>query len=224
MSNYAEVKRNIWSNAVSNYVRTVLGMIVGLLTFRMLYQAFSKEQFGFWSLLWSVFGYGILLDFGFGFAAQKRVAELSVKQDWDKLSRVLSTILFFYFGVATMIAVVVLLGSGHIIGLFGVSPENSEDFRRVLEINLTAPIYWALELLGRIAEDRFEHGLKRWKSDEAIQGTVPDLTRLPSGCVFASRCPLVHTACQQVPDLHPVDSAGRHQAACWAVQAEETHS
>ena len=134
MSNYAEVKRNIWSNAVSNSVRTVLGMIVGLLTFRMLYQAFSKEQFGFWSLLWSVFGYGILLDFGFGFAAQKRVAELSVKQDWDKLSRVLSTILFFYFGVATMIAVVVLLGSGHIIGLFGVSPENSEDFRRVLVV------------------------------------------------------------------------------------------
>ena len=29
--NYAEVKRNIWSNSVSNYIRTVLGMVVGLL-------------------------------------------------------------------------------------------------------------------------------------------------------------------------------------------------
>ena len=46
--NYAEVKRNIWSNSVSNYIRTVLGMVVGLLTFRMLYQALGKEQFGFW--------------------------------------------------------------------------------------------------------------------------------------------------------------------------------
>ncbi len=131
---YAEVKRNIWSNSVSNYIRTVLGMIVGLLTFRMLYQALGKEQFGFWSLLWSVFGYGILLDFGFGFAAQKRVAELSVRQDWAKLSRVISTILFFYFGMALLIAGVVLFGSARIIGWFGVTPGNTEEFRRVLVV------------------------------------------------------------------------------------------
>ena len=131
---YAEVKRNLWSNSVSNYVRTVLGMVVGLLTFRMLYQALGKEQFGFWSLLWSVFGYGILLDFGFGFAAQKRVAELSVQKDWDKLSRVLSTILFFYAGVAALVAVCVLCGSGHLVGWFGVSPENREEFRRILVV------------------------------------------------------------------------------------------
>ena len=131
---YAEVKRNIWSNAVSNYVRTVLGMVVGLITFRMLYQALNREQFGFWSLLWSVFGYGILLDFGFGFAAQKRVAELSVRQDWAALSRVLSTIFTFYAGVAAMIAIAVLVGSGHVVGWFGVSPENREEFRRVLVV------------------------------------------------------------------------------------------
>lgn len=129
---YGEVKRNIWSNAVSNYVRTVLGMVVGLLTFRMLYQAFSKEQFGFWSLLWSVFGYGILLDFGFGFTAQKRVAELSVRQDWDKLSRVLSTILFFYCGVSAVIVLFVFAGSHAILGWFGISPGNAVEFRRVL--------------------------------------------------------------------------------------------
>jgi len=132
--NYLEVKRNIWSNSVSNYVRTAVGMVVGLLTFRMLYQALGKEQFGFWSLLWSVFGYGILLDFGFGFAAQKRVAELSVQKDWEKLSRVLSTILFFYAAVAGFIALVVLLGSARIIGCFGVSPENTEEFRRILVV------------------------------------------------------------------------------------------
>ena len=130
--NYSEVKRNMWSNSVSNYIRTVVGLVVGLMTFRMLYQSFGKEQFGFWALLWSVFGYGVLLDFGFGFAAQKRVAELSFRQDWEKLSRVLSTIFFFYTGVAIFIALVVLLGSGHIIRLFGVSPENTVEFRRVL--------------------------------------------------------------------------------------------
>ncbi len=56
---------------------------------------------------------------------------------------------------------------------------------------------------------------------EAIQGTVPDLTRLPAGCVFASRCPRARTACGEVPAPYAVDAAGRHQAACWAVQEEE---
>ena len=129
---YEEVKRNIWSNAVSNYLRTVVGMVVGLVTFRLLYQGLDREQFGFWSLLWSVFGYGILLDFGFGFAAQKRVAELSVKADWDKLSRVLSSILFCYIGVAGLVVVAVLAGSSHLVAWFGVSPKNSEPFRHVL--------------------------------------------------------------------------------------------
>ena len=130
--NYADVKRNMWSNSVSNYTRTVVGMVVGLLSFRMLYQALGKEEFGFWALLWSVFGYGILLDFGFGFAAQKRVAELSARKEWHELSRVLSTILFFYTGMAAVIAVVVLLFSGQIIGCFGVSPAKTEEFRKVL--------------------------------------------------------------------------------------------
>lgn len=47
-----------------------------------------------------------------------------------------------------------------------------EDFRRVVEINLIAPTYWALELVGRIAERRRRQNLKRWTPDEEIQGTV----------------------------------------------------
>jgi NAD(P)-dependent dehydrogenase (short-subunit alcohol dehydrogenase family) len=47
-----------------------------------------------------------------------------------------------------------------------------EDFRRVVEINLVSPIYWALEMVGRIAEDRFAKGMKAWNPDEHIQGTV----------------------------------------------------
>ncbi|MEN6495427.1 MAG: SDR family NAD(P)-dependent oxidoreductase [Thermoguttaceae bacterium] len=46
------------------------------------------------------------------------------------------------------------------------------DFRLVLEVNLIAPIYWALEMVGRIAEDRRAHGLRRWEPEEQIQGTV----------------------------------------------------
>ncbi len=135
---YTDVQHRIWSNALSNYLRTAVGIIVGLVTFRLLYQSLPKEAFGFWSLLWSVFGYGILLDFGFGFAAQKRVAELSVSKDWSQLSRVLSTILFFYFAVAIVLAVVVTFGSHQLIRLFDVSPANHDEFRIALIVFFAA--------------------------------------------------------------------------------------
>ncbi len=48
----------------------------------------------------------------------------------------------------------------------------AEQFRLVVEVNLIAPIYWALEMIGRIAEDRAARGLKRWRADEQIQGSV----------------------------------------------------
>src|ERR1051325_959726 len=94
-----DIKRNIWRNAASNYLCLSLRLVLGLLMFRMLYRELSKEEFGFWALIWSVFGYGVLLDFGFGFTAQKRVAELSVREEWTRLSQVLSTIFFCYVGV-----------------------------------------------------------------------------------------------------------------------------
>lgn len=47
-----------------------------------------------------------------------------------------------------------------------------ETFREVLDVNLVAPVYWGLELVARIAEDRWRRGLGRWEPAEEIQGTV----------------------------------------------------
>jgi len=47
-----------------------------------------------------------------------------------------------------------------------------ETFREVLEVNLVAPVYWALELVAQMAEHRFKLGLKRWNPDEGVQGVV----------------------------------------------------
>jgi 3-oxoacyl-[acyl-carrier protein] reductase len=47
-----------------------------------------------------------------------------------------------------------------------------ENFRLVMEVNLLAPVYWAMEMIARIAEDRRRKGLKRWEPEEGVQGTV----------------------------------------------------
>jgi NAD(P)-dependent dehydrogenase (short-subunit alcohol dehydrogenase family) len=47
-----------------------------------------------------------------------------------------------------------------------------ENFRKVTEVNLIAPIYWALEMVARIATDRWQRGKTRWDPEEGIQGTI----------------------------------------------------
>jgi NAD(P)-dependent dehydrogenase (short-subunit alcohol dehydrogenase family) len=43
----------------------------------------------------------------------------------------------------------------------------------VIEVNLIAPIYWALEMVAHIAEARKERGLGRWEpTEEKLWGTV----------------------------------------------------
>jgi NAD(P)-dependent dehydrogenase (short-subunit alcohol dehydrogenase family) len=45
-------------------------------------------------------------------------------------------------------------------------------FREVTEVNLIAPIYWALEMVAHIAEERKRRGLGRWEPEEKLWGTV----------------------------------------------------
>jgi NAD(P)-dependent dehydrogenase (short-subunit alcohol dehydrogenase family) len=47
-----------------------------------------------------------------------------------------------------------------------------EDFLTVLKVNLVAPVYWALELVGKVAESRHARGLKRWGPPEQGEGVV----------------------------------------------------
>ena len=47
-----------------------------------------------------------------------------------------------------------------------------EHFRLVVEINLISPVYWAMELVARIAEYRLASGKKRWQGTEEIEGTI----------------------------------------------------
>ena len=47
-----------------------------------------------------------------------------------------------------------------------------EDFRKVVEINLIAPVYWAMETVARVAESRAAQGKKKWDPDEGVQGAI----------------------------------------------------
>jgi 3-oxoacyl-[acyl-carrier protein] reductase len=47
-----------------------------------------------------------------------------------------------------------------------------QAFREVTEVNLIAPVYWALEMVARIAQERRQHGIGRWQPEEKLWGTI----------------------------------------------------
>ena len=79
----AEWQRRFWTTTASGYVSLVTRMVLGLVLFRVMFETFTDAQFGFWALLWSLFGYGILLDFGFGFTAQKACVDVHTTRSME---------------------------------------------------------------------------------------------------------------------------------------------
>ncbi len=123
-----EWKRRFWANTGSSYVQMLLRLVLGLILFRALFSSLSEEAFGFWSLLWSLFGYGILLDFGFGFTAQKAVAEKTAQGDTEGLNRLLATIFWTFIGLAVLLAVVFLSIRPYFLEAVSVSPDDWQPF------------------------------------------------------------------------------------------------
>ena len=46
------------------------------------------------------------------------------------------------------------------------------DFRRVVDVDLVAPIYWGMRTVGSVAVDRAKRGLKEWSPEESVQGAI----------------------------------------------------
>src|SRR5882724_7278148 len=47
-----------------------------------------------------------------------------------------------------------------------------ESFRWVIEVDLIAPVYWALEMVAGIAEHRKRKGLRQWQPTEDLEGAI----------------------------------------------------
>lgn len=126
------LRKRMIINTLSNYGKMVLGIMITIFLTRLLFLGLTSEEYGFWALLWSIFGYSLLLDFGFGAAIQKHTSEVVVNEDWDRYNRLVSTVLFNYLSLAGIIAIAtVVLGLG-LPHLFKFSPQNQQYFRDVL--------------------------------------------------------------------------------------------
>jgi len=101
------LRKRMIVNTLSNYGKLLIGMVITIFLTRALFMELDRADYGFWALLWSIFGYSLLLDFGFGASIQKYTSESVVTKDWDKLNRIVSTVFFNY----TFVSVIIMLAS-----------------------------------------------------------------------------------------------------------------
>ena len=93
-------------NTFSNYFSIVVKLVSSIFLTYLLYKGLGREFYGFWSLLWSVFMYSLLLDFGFGKAVEKYSAEASFTGNIEKFNSILSSIIFGYSLISLLIIVI----------------------------------------------------------------------------------------------------------------------
>jgi len=79
-----------------------------------------------------VFGYSLLLDFGFGTSVQKYTSEVSVTGNWSKYNRLVSTIFFNYCGLAVVIVIATLILSMYVGQIFKFEDSSSIDRYRTV--------------------------------------------------------------------------------------------
>lgn len=89
-------------NALSNYLRFILSMATMFLLTPYILRKVGAQDFGLWSLTFSIVGFLGLLDMGFGASAVKYVAEFRGKNDPEGRNRMVSTLLLAYIVLAVI--------------------------------------------------------------------------------------------------------------------------
>lgn len=126
------MKDKILNSTISNYILLILKIILSLMLVRIMFLGISNEEYGFWALLWSVFGYSLLLDFGFGTAVQKATSTSKAKNDWKGFNETISTIFFSYILLSSVILVVTVLLAQNLDKIFVFSSSDSIQYYKTV--------------------------------------------------------------------------------------------
>lgn len=110
-------------NVLSSYANTAVVALVALVTTPILARGLGAEGFGIWVLVASFALYLELLEFGFGKAAPKFVAEFAARGDDRGVRATIATSFWILAALAAVAAVVGAVLTAVFPSLFGVSPE-----------------------------------------------------------------------------------------------------
>ncbi|MBR7119414.1 MAG: oligosaccharide flippase family protein [Lentisphaeria bacterium] len=115
-------------NTVTNYFSLFVRLVQGILVTRWLISHLGEAQYGLWVMLWSFFSYALLLDLGFGVAAQKVTATELYKRDIEKYNHTISSIFFSHVSMALLILPLTFVGVYYIRELFHLPADATIEY------------------------------------------------------------------------------------------------
>ncbi len=111
---------SVAKNTATNYLVILVRTFQGLLVTRWLVGYLGDSGYGLWTLLWTFFGYALLMDFGVGIAGQKYTSHELFKRDIRHYNSIISMIFTFHSLMALLIVLGVFIASFFLEKLFNV--------------------------------------------------------------------------------------------------------
>ncbi len=111
---------SIAKNTITNYLVMLVRMFQGLLVTRWLINYLGDSGYGLWMLLWTFFGYALLMDFGVGIAGQKYTSQELFKKDIRHYNNIISMIFTFHSLMTLLILLGVFVASFFLEKIFNV--------------------------------------------------------------------------------------------------------
>lgn len=150
--------RRFQRNVGSNYAMTATSIVVAVVMTPVLVHGLGKVEFGVWSLVGSLVWYLPLLEFGFGAATVKYVAESHARGEHERVRSTVAT----SFWILVVPAVIALLLAVALAALFPVLFDVSPGVERAAQILI---LVVALDLACAMPMDTFGNvlvGLQRY--------------------------------------------------------------
>ena len=122
------MKIPFFKNTVTNYFSMFVRLVQGILVTRWLISHLGEAQYGLWVMLWSFFSYALLLDLGFGVAAQKVTATELYKKDIEKYNRTISSIFFSHVAMSLLILPLTFVGMYYVRELFHLPADATDEY------------------------------------------------------------------------------------------------
>ena len=122
------MKIPFFKNTVTNYFSMFVRLVQGILVTRWLISHLGEAQYGLWVMLWSFFSYALLLDLGFGVAAQKVTATELYKRDIEKYNHTVSGIFLSHVSLAILILPLTFVGMYYIRELFHLPADATAEY------------------------------------------------------------------------------------------------
>ncbi|MDY6915693.1 MAG: oligosaccharide flippase family protein [Candidatus Cloacimonadota bacterium] len=159
-------KRIVFLNTLVNYALFIVTFITAIFTTRILFLGLGEVAYGFWVLVWSIFGYSLLLDFGFGTSVKKYTAEVIVTKDYKVYNKQISTVFSTYTVMSIIIIIATVILQSHLQEIFKFPPDaNLHYYRKVfvflgIGVALTFPTGTFQEILNGLNKIYIGHSVK----------------------------------------------------------------